>query len=59
MRTLRGLAGQDLLGRKAYAKLNDVPEPIDMVDIFRASRYAGRGERILPRLVLRSRRSHA
>src|SRR5262245_35111571 len=34
------LAGQDLLGRKAYAKLSDVPEPIDMVDIFRASRYA-------------------
>src|SRR5262245_61130277 len=35
-----GLAGQDLLGRKVYAKLADVPEPIDMVDIFRASRYA-------------------
>ena len=34
------LAGQDLLGRRAYAKLSDVPEPIDMVDIFRASRYA-------------------
>jgi uncharacterized protein len=35
-----GLEGQDLLGRKAYAKLADVPEPIDMVDIFRPSRYA-------------------
>jgi predicted CoA-binding protein len=35
-----GLEGQDLLGRKAYARLADVPEPIDMVDIFRASRYA-------------------
>jgi uncharacterized protein len=35
-----GLEGQDLLGRKVYAKLADVPEPIDMVDIFRASRYA-------------------
>src|SRR5262249_61283527 len=35
-----GLAGQDLLGRRAYAKLADVPEPIDMVDIFRASPYA-------------------
>ena len=34
------LAGQDLLGRRAYAKLSDVPEPIDMVDIFRNSRYA-------------------
>jgi uncharacterized protein len=35
-----GLEGQELLGRKVYAKLADVPEPIDMVDIFRASRYA-------------------
>ncbi len=35
-----GLEGRDLLGRKVYAKLPDVPEPIDMVDIFRASRYA-------------------
>ena len=35
-----GLAGQMLLGQKTYAKLADIPEPIDMVDIFRASRYA-------------------
>ena len=35
-----GLAGQDLLGQKVYAKLGDIPEPVDMVDIFRASRYA-------------------
>lgn len=35
-----GLEGQALLGRKVYAKLADVPEAIDMVDIFRASRYA-------------------
>ena len=34
------IAGQELLGRKVYAKLADVPEPIDMVDIFRAPRYA-------------------
>jgi uncharacterized protein len=34
------LAGQELLGRKAYAKLADIPEPIDMVDIFRASQFA-------------------
>jgi uncharacterized protein len=35
-----GLAGQELLGQKVHAKLADIPEPIDMVDIFRASRYA-------------------
>ncbi len=29
-----------MLGRKVYAKLADIPEPIDMVDIFRASQYA-------------------
>ena len=35
-----GLAGQELLGQKVYARLADIPEPIDMVDIFRASQYA-------------------
>jgi predicted CoA-binding protein len=35
-----GLAGQDLLGQKVYAKLADIPDPVDMVDIFRASQYA-------------------
>src|SRR6478609_8753315 len=35
-----GLEGQDLLGQKVYAKLGDIPEPVDMVDIFRASQYA-------------------
>ena len=35
-----GLAGKELLGRKIYGRLSDVPEPIDMVDIFRASNYA-------------------
>jgi uncharacterized protein len=35
-----GLAGQGLLGQKVYAKLADIPLPVDMVDIFRASRYA-------------------
>jgi predicted CoA-binding protein len=34
-----GLAGQDLLGQRAYATLVDIPEPVDMVDIFRASQY--------------------
>jgi uncharacterized protein len=35
-----GQAGKDILGQKVYAKLADIPEPIDMVDIFRASRFA-------------------
>jgi uncharacterized protein len=35
-----GLAGQELLGQKVYAKLADIPEPVDMVDIFRAQQYA-------------------
>jgi len=35
-----GLAGQDLLGRKVFATLLDIDEPVDMVDIFRPPRYA-------------------
>jgi predicted CoA-binding protein len=35
-----GHAGQTMLGQKIYARLGDIPEPIDMVDIFRASQYA-------------------
>jgi predicted CoA-binding protein len=33
-------AGAEILGQKAYAKLADIPEPVDMIDIFRAPRYA-------------------
>jgi O-acetylhomoserine (thiol)-lyase len=36
-----GLAGQDLLGERAYASLRDIPEQIDLVDIFRASDQVG------------------
>ena len=35
-----GQAGHDMLGQRIYAKLADIPPPIDMVDIFRASQYA-------------------
>ena len=35
-----GHTGEDLLGRRIYARLADVPEPIDMVDVFRSSRHA-------------------
>jgi predicted CoA-binding protein len=32
-----GQAGKEILGQKVYARLADIPVPIDMVDIFRAS----------------------
>lgn len=32
-----GLAGQEINGEKVYASLADIPETIDMVDIFRAA----------------------
>jgi uncharacterized protein len=35
-----GHAGQQILGQRIYARLADIPDPIDMVDIFRASQYA-------------------
>ncbi len=32
-----GQAGKPILGQMTYARLSDIPEPIDMVDVFRAS----------------------
>ncbi len=32
-----GHAGREILGRMTYAKLADLPQPVDMVDIFRGS----------------------
>jgi len=37
-----GHAGKEILGRKVQARLADIPEPVDMVDIFRAAHYAVR-----------------
>jgi predicted CoA-binding protein len=35
-----GLAGQEILGQRAYASLAEVPPPVDIVDIFRSSAAA-------------------
>lgn len=35
-----GHAGETMLGQPIYARLTDVPVPIDMVDIFRGAKYA-------------------
>jgi predicted CoA-binding protein len=35
-----GQAGKELLGEKVYARLADIPEPVDMIDIFRGSSHA-------------------
>lgn len=34
-----GHAGGSIVGQKVYAKLSDIPEPVDMIDIFRASAH--------------------
>ena len=33
-------AGGEILGQRIYARLGDIPQPIDMVDVFRSSRHA-------------------
>jgi hypothetical protein len=35
-----GHAGHDILGQRIYARLADIPVPVDMVDVFRGSQYA-------------------
>jgi predicted CoA-binding protein len=35
-----GHAGREMLGQRIYAQLADIPEPVDMVDIFRPAQYA-------------------
>lgn len=35
-----GHAGEDMLGQRIYARLADIPEPVDMIDIFRGPQYA-------------------
>src|SRR5437867_9490533 len=36
-----GTAGQEQLGEMVYASLRDIPVPVDMVDVFRASDQVG------------------
>ena len=35
-----GHAGKELLGQRIFARLADIPEPVDMIDIFRPAEYA-------------------
>jgi predicted CoA-binding protein len=34
-----GQAGKQILGQTVYRTLSDVPQPVDMVDVFRAAEY--------------------
>jgi predicted CoA-binding protein len=34
-----GQAGKEILGQKTYSTLADIPEPVDMVDVFRAPEF--------------------
>ena len=37
-----GLAGKEILGQPVFASLADLPEPVDMIDVFRNSEAAGK-----------------
>ena len=36
-----GQSGKEILGQKVYARITDLPPPVDMIDIFRNSEAAG------------------
>lgn len=36
-----GQPGKEILGQTVYATMADIPEPIDMIDVFRAPEYLG------------------
>jgi O-acetylhomoserine (thiol)-lyase len=36
-----GIAGKDLLGERVYANLRDIPDKVDLVNVFRASHTVG------------------
>src|SRR4051794_21006305 len=36
-----GQAGKTILGQTVYARISDLPSPVDMIDIFRNSEAAG------------------
>jgi predicted CoA-binding protein len=40
-----GQVGKEILGEKVYARLADILDPVDMVDIFRGSKFARRCRR--------------
>ena len=35
-----GQAGKEVLGQRIYARLSDVPDPVDMIDVFRGPQHA-------------------
>lgn len=48
-----GQAGKEILGQKVYARLADIPDEIDMIDVFRAPEFLG--EVVAEALALKTR----